>query len=358
MNFSSIFRLMGTQRKPSPTLVLGNVYGQVLRISKLQTVVSGSPVKNEILPNMSFMPPMQPAKYYVSEILKPSLADFKTRFSLTAGYTSFKKYLKDYASRVANRPYNRALPYILNQRDHNATVSFPSADPLHEYLKQPSETARHAIPSGFAAIFPEAGNLKSMAGFKDGFSSLVRCNYVIEREEGKTLEQQFKERGLMAGNKLALNGWVMLKGYDLVKLDQNWEYVANGGIILETGNLEIASSLKPAHFKPELILYLATLNGGITFNTAPEHEVQAAFVAYAENPADGQIKFAAPPAQIRGALAMRVLIKSKAEAENFKGTTLRYFAPLAALPAGSGSGGQERGLLSWSFQPLPMEVEF
>lgn len=357
MKLSSIFRLMGTQRKPSPTLVLGNVYGQILRISKLQTITSG-PVRNELLWNMSFMPPMQPAKYYVNEIIKPPLADFKTAFSLTTNYASFQKYLKDCASRVGNRPYNRALPYILNQKDHNSILSFPSEDPLHEYLKQPSATARHAIPTSLAAIFPAVSNLKSMTSFKDGFSSLIRCNYVIEHEEGKTIEQQFRKRGLMAGNKLALNGWVMLKGFDLVKLDQSWEYVANGGIILDTGNIEIASSLRPTPFKPELILYLVTLNGGITFNNAPEDDVQAAFIAYAGDAAEGRIKFAAPPAQIRGALAMRTLIRTKADAESFKGTKLRYFAPLAALPAGVGSSEQERALLSWSFQPMPMEVEF
>lgn len=349
---SSIFRLCGVERKRSPTLVLGNVMSQFLCISLLHDS-SGNPANPPVLRNLSYAAPLLPANYYTYEINSDGYADLRDAFALNDSPQSYVDYVKNYSPGVRQRPYNAGLAFAYKQDDPDAVLLFPETEALTALLKSPSAGSRHQIPGTFARVYGDSVDLVSMKKLlklSDG-----KVAYRFANVGGESLSQVIGPEMLLSRGRLALQGWISCANG--VKIDRRSEYVSGGGIIVENGDIVIEAGLLPSDHREQSIFHLVALNGDIVVRTAPTDEIQAALIAYSDDPQKGRIVLAQPPKQIRGAMAMRHLLLSEREAENFQGTELRYFAPLAALPAeGSRDSGDEE-LLSFNFSLFPEELQ-
>lgn len=353
LHLASLFRLFGTQGKPSPTLVLGNVLSQFLTVA-LMTGENGKKVRPPILDNLSYAPPMKPESYFFNCINLPEYSDLRSAFALDNSPVSFLKYITRYASRIRFRPYNQALGFILNQENPDAPMLFPESDLLSRFIRSAAHSETHKIPGVFAGIFPESTDLKKMSAFITALTGSDRVSYEFDNttvDAFALLEAQ----NLLSRGRLALNGWVKLKAG--LKIDQKLEYLSNAGIIVEKGDIVIENAVVPYLMRDNCLLYLVTLDGNIVFNCSPGDLVQAAMIAYSPAPDQGRVIFNRPPEAIRGALAMKKLVRSHEEAAVFKGTALTYFAPLSAKPAAGANPSEDLPLLTWSFGQHPQELK-
>ncbi len=353
MRYSSLFRLYGVQARPSPTLVQGHVLSQYLTISSMK-LDNGIPSRPQYLKSLSYKAPMLPAAYYFNCINLPEYDDLRIAFGLDNSLASYKKYVTRYGSRIRHRPYNQALGFLHTQTNPDSVELFPDSDPLKLFVKSSSHEGTHQVPGVFAGIYPEAGDLKSMDAFAKGFADEAKASYYFDNAEENDAMKLLKEQGLVSQNRLIADGWLRFSAGITIK--QPLEYMSSGGIVVESGDLVIEAPVKPAGFRDNCLLYLVTLNGNIVFKTPPDATVQAGIIAYAGPGENGRVSFIAPPAEIRGALAMKKLLRNSAEAVTFQGTSLVYFPALAARPAGSDGLSEESRLLTFCFGQLPQEI--
>ncbi|NLF97856.1 MAG: hypothetical protein GX569_14055 [Candidatus Riflebacteria bacterium] len=353
LRYSSLFRLFGVQSRPSPTLVQGNVLSQYLTIGILRGD-DGRPGKPMFLDNLSYTAPMQPDAYYYNCINLPEYDDLRTAFGLDNSLDSYKKYVTKYSSRVNHRPYNQALGFIHTQTNPDAVALFPESDPLSRFIRSSNHDATHKAPGVFAGVYPEVADLKSMAAFGKGFADAGKASYVFANESEPDALKLLKEQGLLSQNRLAVDGWVRFSSG--INISRPLEYMSSGGIVVESGDLVVEASIKPAGFRENCLLYLVALNGNVVLKTPSDAVIQAGIIAFSETTENGRVAFITPPAEIKGALAMKKLVKNSSEAETFQGTSLVYFPALAAKPAGSDGLSQETQLLTFSFGQLPQEI--
>lgn len=352
LHLASLFRLFGTQSKPSPTLVLGKICSQFLTIAMMNGE-GGKKVRPPILDNLSYAPPMQPDSYYFNCINLPEYTDLSSAFTLDNSPAAYLKYITRYASRIRHRPYNQGLGFILSQENPDAPLLFPESDLLSRFVRSSDHADTHKIPGIFATIFPETADLKKMSAFTNAATGLARISYEFANTNTDALTLLARQN-LLSRGRLAINGWVKFK--NSIKFDRRLEYLSSAGIIVEKGDIIIESSILPYLQRDNCLLYLVALNGNVVFNCNPDDRVQAAIIANADEPDQGRVIFNRPPAAIRGSLAMKKLVRNHDEAAKFKGTGLTYFAPLAAKPAGSEGWSNDGALLSYSFGQFPQEV--
>lgn len=358
MDLASLFRIFGVQNKISPTLVLGNVFARYLTIALLTGQTGGS-ILPQILQNLSYASPMNPPPYYRDLIGQPGYAALSQGFHLDETTDSYLKYYKYYSSRIRQRPYNQGLGFIDNQQDPDAPLSFSESDPLSAFVRPaPSaapDPALHRIPGVFAGIYPDAADLKDLAKLRSPSTGLSRISYRFDNSGNTDALAILKKHNLVCGGRLAVNGWVSFSSG--IRIDQPLEYTSGAGLIAETGDIVVSAPIVPRLQKANCLLYLAALDGNVIFDNDPGDKVQAAVIADSDAPGKGRVVFRRPPSSIRGALAMKKLVNSRDEAAAFKGTGLTYFAPLAALPAGSDGCSGDEGLLSYSFEQYPQELK-
>ncbi|HNX77941.1 MAG TPA: hypothetical protein PKM56_19860 [Candidatus Rifleibacterium sp.] len=354
MRLASLFRLFGVQGKQSATLVLGSVWSSYLSIARL-TGDSGKPVNPPIIDNMSYIAPMNPAPYYLDLIHTPEYDDLRTAFGLDSSIPSYIKFMNLYASRIRKRPYNQALGFLHSPADSTAWKKIPESDLLGQFVRSANHPAVHAIPGVFAEIFPTVPDLKSMTRLLTPSVSLARISYAIDNPGNQDAVALLTGRQLVSNGRLAVNGWVKFKAG--IKIDRRLEYLSNTGIVVENGDIIVSAPLLPCPGREQCLIYLVALNGNVIFDNNPGETVQAAVIANADAADQGRVVFKRPPASIRGALAMKKLTRSHDEAAVFKGTSLTYFAPLAALPAGSDGVSNDDSLLSFSFDQFPQELK-
>ncbi|PKL41819.1 MAG: hypothetical protein CVV41_16760 [Candidatus Riflebacteria bacterium HGW-Riflebacteria-1] len=353
MQFSSIFRLFGQQGYPSPTLVQGNVLSQYLTIAIMKSD-SGKPGKPLYLSNLSYAPPMMPDAYYYNCIALPEYSDLQSAFGLDNSPASFKRYLTQYSSRVNHRPYNQGLGFIHSPANPDAYSLFSESDLLSRFVKSSAHDATHKVPGVFADVYPEVADLKTMSAFAKGFADAAMVSHSIDNEAEPDAMLLLKRQGLLSQNRLAADGWVSFSSG--ITINRQLEYMSSGGIIVENGDLIVEAPVIPAGFRDDCLLYLVTLNGNVIFKTPPDARVQAAIIAFSDTTENGQVIFRSPPDEIKGALAMKKLVRNSAEAKTFQGTDLVYFTALAAKPAGSDGISPDSQLLTFSFGPLPQEI--
>lgn len=353
LHLASLFRLFGTQSRPSPTLVLGNVLSQFLTIA-MMSGEGGKKVRPPILDNLSYAPPMQPDAYYFNCINLPEYADLSSAFALDNSPAAYVKYITRYASRIRHRPYNQGLGFILSQENPDAPLLFPESDLLSRFVRSSDHADTHKIPGVFAAVFPDVADLRKMSAFTTAATGLARVSYEFANSDSDALALLAREN-LLSRGRLAINGWVKFKNG--IKIDRKLEYLSSAGIIVEKGDINIESSIIPYLQRDNCLLYLVALNGNVVFNCNPDDRIQAAIIANADEPDQGRVIFNRPPAAIRGSLAMKKLVRNHEEAARFKGTGLTYFAPLAARPAGSDGWSNDGALLSYCFGQYPQELK-
>jgi len=353
MRFSSIFRLFGVQRDLSPTLVQGNVLSQYLTIA-LTWGEGGKKLRPPFLTNLSYTAPMMPDAYYFDCISLPEYADLQSAFALDNSLDSYKKYVNHYSSRVNHRPYNQGLGFMLSQTNADAAMLFPDSDPLSRFVRSSAHDGTHKIPGVFAEIYPEVADLKSMSPFATGFADAAKASYRVDNSAEPDIFKLLKQQGLLSQDRLLLDGWLSFSSG--ITINRRLEYMSSGGIVVENGDLIVEAPVVPGGWRDNCLLYLVALNGNVIFKTQPDAKVQAAVIASSNTAEHGRVIFEAPPAEIKGALAMKRLLRNSTEAETFQGTNLIYFPALAATPAGSDGLSNDDSLLTFSFGQQPQEI--
>ncbi len=374
MEYNSIFRLMGVECDRSPTIVLGNVMRHSLLVRKMDVLLPPPGRLFRVLPCLDF-------PVYQSKIGFEFLP-LNEAFGLAAVYTpDYLRYLMEFGSAVASRPYNVGLAFCRDQANHLAFTAFPPGDRLRRLMDSdpcPSEADQHELPepwkTALAEGFPPSAtsggsssgdgsdaagitSLRAMAPFAELLRNSGRecLTLPAEGETGSALEL-LRRRGLLVGSKLLLNGWVRFKpAVGPIILDQPLEVLGNGGVLLESGDIVIRAALQRSPSGPERrtsALTLATLDGNIILETPAGTNIHASLFAFApEGSSAGLVRFQAPVA-IEGSLAARGLFSSTAEIARFPGGRLQYNPLLAALPNSPDETGSEKPSLSFAFEPL------
>lgn len=354
MKLASIFRLFGVQGKPSSTLVQGHVFASFLTIARL-TGTNGKAVAPPILDNLSYAAPMAPPPYFLDVITQPEYEDLRSAFALDASFNSFVKYITLLASQIRRRPYNQALGFLHTQNDPDAYRMFSESDPLGQFVRSANHAGTHAVPGIFAGVFPAVTDIKNLSQLLSPSTSPARASYIFNNPGNPDAIAFLAAAGLLSNGALALNGWARFKTG--ITIDRHLEYLSSAGLIVEKGDIIVSAPLNPVPGRNNCLLYLIALNGNIIFDNNPGEMVQAAIIADADATDQGRVIFKRPPASLRGAMAMKKLTRNHEEAAAFKGTSLTYFAPLAALPASADGASDDSTLLSFSFCQTPQELQ-
>ncbi|HNV70776.1 MAG TPA: hypothetical protein PKO06_13835, partial [Candidatus Ozemobacteraceae bacterium] len=381
MEYNSIFRLMGVECDRSPTIVLGNVMRHSLLVRKMDVMLPPPARLFRVLPCLDY-------PVYQSKIGFEFLP-LNEAFGLAAVYTpDYLRYLIEFGSAVASRPYNIGLAFCRDQANYLAFAAFPPGDRLRRLMDSDpcaGESDQHDLPDPWKAALtagsapgssdspgasseatgPAAGvtSLRTMAPFTDLLMNTNRESLTLPAagETGTALDL-LRRRGLLVGSKLLLNGWVRLKPpLGQLVFDQPLEVLGNGGLILEKGDIVIRASLQRSPSAPErraAVLTLATLDGNIILETPTGTNVHASLFAFAPDgsAAAGHVRFQAPVA-LDGSVAARGLFASTAEIARFPGGRLQYNPLLAALPNSSEEATSEKPTLTFAFEPLPWSLD-
>lgn len=355
MKYSSIFRLCGVDGNKSPTLVLGKVKSNFL-LYRLFSLIPPPPGSRKIL--------LECIDYdifhaRIQSSYLPLARAYDVNDSFAFGYP---KYLRGFCSFVASKSWNIGLGYMYRQSEANPFSEFPADDKLRQYMSPSvSDELLFEIPDPVKPIMsqtPEA-NLKEMAPFLELLKRDDRLVYEIPRDgETGDWKEMLRRRGLLSDGKLALNGWVKIKGPATLEIDQPLEFITNGGLIVEEGDIFIRAPITPSEVVPirkNVILQIVALNGNIHLETQSGAKVQAHLIANGDGNTTGKIIFAGRP-RIIGALAMKRLINTGTELEGFFGADLAYYPPLATLPQAPQET-SEFPLLGYQFENVPVILE-
>jgi hypothetical protein len=371
MTFSSIFRLFGVETLPSPTLVLGNVHSAFLMMRFFKILPAGT--KPIPLEHLDYDDPKSP--YNPSSPTPPTVPTFKHKintdyFPIAQAYglsdTSafdWPTYLRYFSSRVTTfcdqttRNWNAGLRYLFQREILDSQDSFcPKMKPFISLAPIPGE-ALHQIPEPFQTILAPETGLKDMKPFLDLGTKLQRLSYQIDPEGDSTdWISPLKRRGLFSQNKLALNGWVFLRKPFQLEIVEPLEFLCNGGLILEEGNIIIKQGIRPSIGTPtrkSVTLQIVALNGNIILDTPTGAEIHANLIAYGPGADTGKIVFSGRP-KVIGGMAMRKLVCKSEDLATFRGADVAFYPALAALPQAAAEDVSEFPLLTFNFESSPV----
>ncbi len=365
---SSIFRLYGNEHCHSPTVVFGNVKSGVLLIRMFMSNPTRAPAPIAARPVLywespvSFPPScLDPARYRPLVETVPELQ----------GATAYQAYLEKFSSGLGLRWYNKALGYCIDQRKPDANMHFSPGDNITKLMNNDdvaaAATIRHAIPGPLMPLAPPGiTDLKKIDPFirtlDPGAGGPNGDRITWEIPAGETdIEQALRRRGLMQGDKLALNGWVRLAGERHWVISQPITYLCNGGIVLEKGDISIRAAIKPYNVptRQPCVLQLVVREGDIIVDVPDgATEVRAALTANRRvRLAPGGSAASRPGPTINGAIAMGRLIDGPSDIVGFIGGELTYRPELAAMPGDDAEGRGETKALTCAFEPEPLVVE-
>ncbi len=351
---NSIFRLFGNELKPSPTFIFGEVYRTFLRARAFKTLAtdgSGRPLfRPSFMPYVNDLPTWQDfcnsnPPPTMSEMA--SIGTFATFVGLTNDAAGFSRYKKEYASNLAFTPFNTSLAFLATRNQDANPLHFFGSDAISSFMKTnpmlPPEKLKE-IPAKFQ-IYSGVTSLVPMQPFLDkmeipGKRTAWKINPALE---GTSLLDSLKNRGLLRGRKLDLNGWIYVEGDNTVTFNDNLEVISNGGIVLEKGNFIVQNQIKCQNeAAKQPILHLVTKNGNITVNYNG--------IVDASLTAKGKVTIGnSGRPNIRGSMAMSRFDVSSAS----QGADLDYNTALAAKPdLESTDVDSEAPLLSFAFEPL------
>lgn len=363
LEHSSVFRLMGVDANKSATLVLGNVVGQTL----LPKVYSYPPLTQ---PPWSAKPRARlylyenPVEFlYETEAPAGQLVPLVRAGLIANSPGEIFKYTLNYASFIATRPYNLAIPFLYNQHLRDPWTDFPTSDKLYSYFTADSSTdSMHEVPPPFQTLVPGAADLKDLGKLAEPLGDSNRFAFEIDipSEEDPDLWTALQRRGWLRDNLLTISGWILVRSADKrLVLDRSLRLLGNGGIVLAEGDIILSGGLEPwSENREKVILQIVARQGNIRLQNPPNTTIQAALVA-----PNGRIITAGDPSlRVRGALAMHHFHDTDADLESFPGARLSYHSPLAALPttgetSPSSPEASEKPLLSFSFDLLPVLLD-
>ena len=344
---NSIFRLYGTDTKPSATLVLGEVFRTFICARAFKDIRSPARFRPGFL---RYIPTLAAWQDYVSPTPadeEDSIASFATLLALGPTLGDYDKYRRVFASNLAYTPYNLSLAFLATQN----RLAFPlrglgSSDLLECMQNKPTPPPAllHRIPAPYDTITGDS-SLRQMAPFATaiGVPGPRTCWKLDPTAEGcATPLDSLKKRGLYSNDTLNLNGWVYIDAQGDLIFKNKVTLVANGGIVLRKGNIRIEHAIVAsgtATAKP--MLQLVALDGNITVST--NQSIDAALIT----PKGSVIIGNAGRPTINGAVAMQTFTVSSAS----QGADINYRPELAALPNHDDASRSEHPLLAISIDP-------
>jgi len=360
---SSVLRLFGTDGRRSPTLVLGDVRAISLMARSYNYPPLAGPPWN--LPRGRTREKLylydNPGEFHLETTAANGMLVPLVRAGLLEPRREeLGRYIQDYSSFVASRPYNLGLPFLNNNRVPDPWTMVAESDPLFAFFRRDvPATLLNAVPGPLRPAAPGTVSLREFDRLFEPVGDPHRVAWRIElpSAEDPTLTAALRRRGLLRGQMLTLSGWISVTHRERrLVLDQAWTCAGNGGIILEDGDLVVRAPVGPlGETRSQSMLYLVARQGDIRLETPAGARVQASLLA------GGRVVFAGDPSlRLSGSVAMRGFCPPDGDLEGFPGGSLTYVPLLSALPATSGGTSPDPGeapLLGMSFEPTPLVLE-
>ncbi|PKL45071.1 MAG: hypothetical protein CVV41_02990 [Candidatus Riflebacteria bacterium HGW-Riflebacteria-1] len=364
MTRNSVFRLYGTDKQQTPTIVLGKVFRGMISARGYQTSPKGL-IQAELF---QWVPANQWPEYisYDSSIAgRNGLASIATAARKILGLDEgdLNVYREKYASQATQQGYNASLAFIATNRT--------TADPYKNFSGWFAKVMQANRDIGEMAQLPV-----NLGGYKAG-TQIPALNSILQGLPAKAcfsidIDQALAEinkkgalqaslldilalRGIYRKSSSTLDpdGWIIIKSRSKVKLvvDQPIKVVSNGGIILEQGDILIANDIDAGNYQnkpgdernntPAHALQLVALNGNIAAGAC---KIDAALIA------NGNVLFLKEKPVIRGAVATKWFDIANASA----GADLYYNQNLA-LEATAQPDHLE--LLAFKLNPTPVYLK-
>jgi hypothetical protein len=338
---NSVFRLFGAGSRPSPTLVLGEVYRGVISARAYKKLLDSPPHLSDFLDwigdsdawrAVSTLPPA------ASDT--PNIGTFSQDVGLTSDAAGLAAYQARYASKVGIQPFNISLGFIQFFREANPLPNFDeefqnrmtATTPLEVFFDIPRRFRISEIESLRETPIEEIIQRNLLV---PGPRTGITINSGLEGGDGgsASILSRLKEHGLISRNSASngwdwnLNGWVYVDcpdGQSLnLELDSPSKILSNGGLVLKRGSITVGA---PIVSDSEKVLQLVTLGGGdIIIST--EGEVHAGLTAV-----EGSVKTTQHRARIFGCAAMHHFDISSAS----QGADLNYNPLLSIAPTFGG----------------------
>jgi len=364
MTKNSVFRLYGTDKQQTPTLVLGQVFRGVISARGYQTSPKGL-IQAELF---QWVPANQWPEYisYDTSIAgRNGLSSIATvaREILGLDEGDLETYREKYASQATQQGYNSSLAYIATNRT--------TADPYKHFAGWFSRVMQankgidemNQLPVDIAGH--KAGSrIPNLSGMLNGLSAKACFSIDIDqslKEINRSGAQQASLLDILAlrgiyrksTSTLDPDGWIVIRSSSKIKLliDQPIKVTSNGGIILERGDILIANDIDAGNYPnkpgdersntPAQTLQLVTLDGDIAAGAC---NIDATLIA------NGNVLFLKEKPIIRGAVATKWYDIANASA----GADIHYNQTLA-LEAADSSNLLE--LLSFKLNPTPVYLK-
>lgn len=378
--YNSIFRLYGTDKDISPTLVYGYVNsmcGSVRAFKKGFTDSSGK--TSWKINKLVYLDHEEDYLYaigmwgitnaseqdyenmgaYLEK--KDSLMAFIMSYSMKFGEEKAKKfgrdeYLEEYATKVTNSRYNKDFTYYIvkekgkapadqqyplefctdlikgdleklckNQKDDKIFLSVPNVEKAAEFRNIYSETATLEKLDNF--LDSEKIGLTDSSG-----NSRIGYSCIFDDSSNNNVEEFFKIKGFLKDKDLDLNSWVYIDNQNGKEVKLNTLNIINhGGIILSEGDIVINGNIKSsndAHFT------IIALKGDIIVERSVE-TIDASLIV-----GGGQLKLEGDEKDhklmIKGNIVMRNIANSNNKIDYSKmkrGLFLKYNTDLSAIPS-------------------------
>ena len=366
--YNSIFRLYGTDKDISPTLVYGYVnsmYGSVRAFKKGFFDNAGKTTwKTCKLVYFDHEDDFLNACGYGTgnfEDLATYLEMKNTLMAFANSYNSkfkedlpYEKYKDELSSQVITSRYNNDFTYYLakdkgkTSADQQYPIDF-CPDLLNGDLAKLCKNSEDnnlflGIPNAegtaeFGNIYSGSTNLEELDKFLDcktlGFNASDGCRiaYYFKPDSSEDVEKYLASNGLLNKKDLSLNGWLYIdcnEGFEVKLNDLN--LLSHGGIIVSDGNVTLKGNIKStsgAH------LNIVALKGNITIERSVE-TVDASLIA-----GGGLVKLDGnekdKKLNIKGNIVMKNIpcdnVKNRIDYENMKrGLFLKYNTDLSAIP--------------------------
>lgn len=364
MTSNSMFRLYGTDKSQSPTLVLGKVFRGMISARGYQS----SP-KN-LIPAAMFQ--------WVKRNQWPEYISFDTSMASRNGLVSIATMARDvlnlkdqdldlyrekYASQATQQGYNASLAFMATNRvlaDPYSNFSgwflkvMQSKSSIEEMSRLPAKLGRFNKNSQIPELKELIQNLPDKAHteivLEDALAELK-----LSGSKKISLLEILALKGLYRKSSgiLDLNGWILIKSKSAKTLciDQPVNVSSNGGIILDCGTIEIVQNISAGNYPdtpgderketPQYTLQLVVMDGNILLNT---ESVDACLIA------NGKVLLKKNDSIIRGSIATKWFDVTNASA----GAELYYNQNLSLESCGKPN---ELELLGFKMNPTPVFIK-
>ena len=364
MTKNSVFRLYGTDKQQTPTLVLGRVFRGMISARGYQTSPKGL-IQAELF---QWVPANQWPEYisYDTSIAgRNGLSSIATvaREILGLDEGDLDTYREKYASQATQQGYNASLAFIATNRTtadpykHFAgwfSRVMQATSNIDEMNQLPVDIDGHKAGSRIPNLSSMLSSLSAKACFSINIDQALK---EIDKEGAQqaSLLDILALRGIYRKSTATLDpdGWIVIRSSSKIKLliDQPIKVTSNGGIILEKGDMLLASNIDAGNYlnkpgdersnTPAHTLQLITLDGNIAAGAC---NIDATLIA------NGNVLFLKEKPIIRGAVATKWYDIANASA----GADIHYNQTLA-LEAADGSNHLE--LLSFKLNPTPVYLK-